>query len=147
MKTPNLIEKAFFLKKTPLFSGLDLDALLAIADKASVSLFQAGDPVFTFGQGGATLYVIVHGKVQVLEAGGATLGVLTVGSYFGDESVFGLGIRGYGASCLSRAMLLSVARTHLHSIVSEYPSVAFRLLEQYATAVSPADRYPIREEV
>ena len=60
-------------------------------------------------------------------------GELSVGDYFGDESLFNEQARGYIAICKSDALFLTLSRSHLLSIISECPSVAVSLLQSYAS--------------
>ena len=56
----NLIDRAFLLKKTPIFQSLDMDLLLAVSDKTEVMIFKPESTIFSLGQQGYTLYVIME---------------------------------------------------------------------------------------
>ena len=141
MSELTLIDRAFLLKKTALFRGLDLDTLLIIADKAGISDLRAGEPVFQLGMEGAHLYVVVHGSVAILDPNDEVLCTLGPSHFFGDESVFSESVRPYGAKCESPVRLLSIVRSHLLAIIYECPSVALQLLREYARVLSPERRY------
>jgi len=128
----SLIEKAFFLKKLRLFNELDLEILLAIAEKLHEDDYDANEKVFTSGQVANRIYLIVQGKVQILDERMKPLVELHPGDYFGDESIFNEQPRGYAAICKTDTLFLTLSRSHLLSTISECPSVAVSLLQSYS---------------
>lgn len=128
----SLIEKAFFLKKMRLFSDLDLEILLAIAEKLHEDVYERDEKVFTSGQVANRIYLIVSGTVQILDEPKKLLAELNPGDYFGDESLFNEQPRSYAATCKTDTLFLTLSRSHLLSIISECPSVAVTLLQSYS---------------
>lgn len=128
----SLIEKAFFLKKTRLFSDLDLEILLAIAEKLHEDEYDQEEKVFTPGQVANRIYLIASGTVQIINNERRALCELTTGDYFGDESLFNELPRGYTAICKTDTLFLTLSRSHLLSVISECPSVAVTLLQAYS---------------
>ncbi len=125
----NLIEKAFFLKKTVLFEGLDLDLLLTVADQVEIEQFTPGQKIFETGQSANNLYLLVSGAVRIENETQHYL--LKEGEYFGDESLFYAKPRSYKAVSLDRVTLLQLSRSHVLTILAECPSVALALLRGY----------------
>lgn len=128
----SLIERAFFLKKTRLFSNLDLEILLAIGEKLHEDDYDKDEKVFTPGQVANRIYILASGSVQIYGPGGNLIKELTMGDYFGDESIFNDQPRGYTATCSSDTLFFTLSRSHLLSIISECPSVAVTLLQSYS---------------
>lgn len=128
----SLIEKAFFLKKIRLFNELELELLLAIAEKLHEDDYDADEKIFSIGQVANRIYLIVEGQVEILDEKSKGLTKLKSGHYFGDESLFNEQPRAYSAICKTDSVLLSLSRSHLLSIISECPSVAVSLLQAYA---------------
>ena len=128
----SLIEKAFFLKRVRLFSELDLELLLAIAEKIHEDDYDAGEKIFSSGQVANRIYLIAKGTVQILDEWMKPRAELGVGDYFGDESLFNDQPRTYTAVCKTDALFLTLSRSHLLSILSECPSVAVALLQSYS---------------
>lgn len=128
----SLIEKAFFLKKLRLFSELDLEILLAIAEKLHEDDYDKEEKVFTPGQVANRIYFIAEGSVQIFDEHRKLLSELNAGDYFGDESLFNEQPRGYAAICKTDTLFLTLSRSHLLSIISECPSVAVTLLQSYS---------------
>jgi CRP/FNR family cyclic AMP-dependent transcriptional regulator len=143
MKKLTLIDKAFLLKKTPLFGTLDLDLLLPIADKLITTNFDAGDHIFHVQDEASRMYLIVHGSVEIRDPSGKTLATLSSDNFFGDESIFNEKPRGYEVISKTDSQLLSLSRTNLLTIISEYPSVAVGFLQVYASSVVFRPRTPV----
>ena len=127
----SLIEKAFFLKKSKLFSHLDLEILLAISEKLYEDEYDKNEVVFSPGQVANRVYILYSGSVNISKEG-TFLKRLTVGDFFGDESLFNDQSRGYNAVCLEDTLFLTLSRSHLLSIITECPSVAVTLLQYYS---------------
>ena len=134
MKPFSLIEKAFFLKKLRLFAELDFELLLSLAEKLQDDDYDPGEKIFASGQVANRIYLIAQGTVQILDDRLKEVTELTVGDFFGDESLFNEAPRSYGAVAKTDALLLTLSRSHLLSIISECPSVAVALIQAYATA-------------
>ncbi len=128
----SLIEKAFFLKKVRLFNELELELLLAIAEKLHEDDYDAKEKVFDAGQVANRIYFVAVGTVEIFDEKGKPLFEVLKENYFGDEALFNEKPRGYSAICKTDAVLLSLSRSHLLSIISECPSVAVSLLQTYS---------------
>jgi CRP-like cAMP-binding protein len=128
----SLIEKAFFLKKVRLFSELDLELLLAVAEKLHEDDYDAGEKIFASGQVANRIYLIAEGVVQILDERMRPYAELGASDYFGDESLFNDHPRAYAAICKTDALFLTLSRSHLLGVLSECPSVAVALLQAYS---------------
>src|SRR5437870_2693731 len=95
----SLVEKAFFLKKTSLFSELELELLLAIAEKLHEDDYDQGEKVFSSKQVANRIYFIMEGAVQIFDEKNKILAELHSGGYFGDEALFNEEPRSYTALC------------------------------------------------
>lgn len=132
MKKLSLIEKAFFLKRTILFNDLDLDLLIAIADKMHQDLYEKNEKVFELNQIANKMYFIAKGSVNVIDENNNAIKTLYKNDFFGDESLFNEKPRGYSVYCSEDSLLISFNKTNFHTIISECPSVAISLLNSYA---------------
>lgn len=136
MKRISLIDKAFILKRTPLFAMLDLDLLLSVGDKLGIAEYNKSDVVFKVNEEAHRMYFIVKGKVQISDKKGQVVANLEAEDFFGDEALFNDKPRGYSALCMEESTLLTLSRTNLLTIISECPSVAVGLLQVYSSPVS-----------
>lgn len=132
MKELTLIEKAFCLKNISIFKDLDLDLLLAIADKMHQDIYDKNEKVFEINQIGKNIYFIEEGAVQILDENNNEIKTLQQNDFFGDESLFSDQPRAYGVTCSEDTLLLSLSKTNFYGIISECPTVAISLLNAYS---------------
>lgn len=123
MKKIGLIDKAFLLKRTPLFSNVELDLILAAADKLGLSDWDPNETIFNVGDEATRMYFIAKGEVL---SDGKTL---RSPAFFGDEALFNERPRAYKAVSLTDTLLLTLSKTNLLTIISECPQVAVGLLQ------------------
>ena len=145
MKRLNLIDKAFLLKRTSIFGTLDLDLLLAIADKLEAVEFDAGEVIFPIGQEAHRMYLIARGSVVIQDGHHRPLAQLATADIFGDESLFNEKPRAYEAISETDTLLMTLSRSYLSSIFSEYPSVALSFLQEYASSATFRPRRKVGE--
>jgi CRP/FNR family transcriptional regulator, cyclic AMP receptor protein len=135
MKELSLIEKAFFLKNTLLFNDLDLDLLIAIADKMHQDIYEKDEKVFEINQIANRMYFIASGSVKIFDEKANIIKYLNANDFFGDESLFNEKPRTYNVSCLEDTLFLSINKTNLLNIISECPSVSIALLNTYSQSI------------
>lgn len=136
MKRLTLIDKAFLLKRTPLFAALDLDLLLGIADKLNPVIYDPGDFVFLSNEEANRMYFIVKGQVDIRTPQSLPIHTFQGNGFFGEESLFNNKPRAYEAFCPIETHLLTLSRTNLYTILSECPSVAIGFLQVYTSAMT-----------
>ena len=135
MKKLSLIEIAFFLKNTSLFEDLELDLVIAIADKMHQDLYDKKEIIFEKDQIASKMYFIAKGSVNILDEKKNIIKTLKKNDFLGDESVFNNKPRAYCAICSEDSLILSLNKTNLHTIIMECPSVAISLLTTYSQSV------------
>lgn len=131
----NLIDRAFLLKKTPIFQSLDMDLLLAVSDKTEVMIFKPESTIFSLGQQGYTLYVIMEGCVKITKSNLSQEIILKSQDCFGEESVFSNKTREYTASATTQVRTLVLNKSQILNIIEECPSVALSFLELYSKQI------------
>ena len=136
----HLIDKAFLLKKTNLFSSLDLDLLLIISDNMERVNYKKMQKIFQVGQEAHRIYLIVEGVVTIQNKSGGVVAQLYDGEFFGDESIFNNRPRSYIATSTTSSTLLAISRAHMLGIIEERPSVAVALLEMYSKGIDFRER-------
>lgn len=135
MRSLSLIDKAFLLKKCRLFSELDLDLLLAIADKLGIAHYEKGKRIFEINEEAHRMYLIVEGEVEIRDAQCKVLSSLQSEDFFGEESLFNDKPRAYDAISRTQTLMLTLSQTNLLTIISECPAVAVGLLSVYASNI------------
>lgn len=131
MKKLGLIDKAFILKRTPLFQTLDLDLILTCADKLGVSTFQKDEIIFEIGEEAHRMFIVAKGSVRLENEKGQKSIVKGI-EFFGDESLFSDKARTYRAVADDTAILLTLSKTNLFTMISECPSIGVGFLQVYA---------------
>lgn len=132
MKQLNLVEKAFFLKKTALFCNLDLDLLIAIADKMNQDIYDPKETVFEYDQRASRMYLIVSGCIGLYDENQNLLAKLKEEEFFGDEALFNDTPRTYSAICETKTLFLTLSKPNLMNVISECPQIAISLMQFYA---------------
>lgn len=147
MKKLTLIDKAFLLKRTPIFNALDLDLLLTIADKLGAVVFKAGDYVFSFDEEANRMYFVIRGQVEIHSLSNQTIDRLSEGDFFGEESLFNNKPRAYAAFTPIETYVLTLSRTNLYTIISECPLVAVGFLQVYTSVIDYCAIKPLEKNL
>lgn len=144
MKSYTLIEKAFLLKKIPIFAALELDHLLPIADKLTPGAVDAEQIIFDFDEPAYSMYLIVNGIVIVDNGLEGPLYRISKEDFFGEEAAISGLPRAYRAKSESHVEFFTLSRSNLLTIMREYPSIAIALLETFSATIPfrPRGLYP-----
>lgn len=116
------------LRRTALFGSAAEDQLAAVAGASRLRAFRRGQVVFTMGDPGDSLIVVLAGRVKVVvrsaDGGELTLTIIGAGGTLGELSVADGGPRSADAETLDESRLLLVPRDAVLDICSRVPSVA-----------------------
>jgi CRP-like cAMP-binding protein len=118
------------LEATPLFAELPPDALGKAVEKVQLTELEPGQLLFTQGEPGDRLYVVVEGEVGVIFEGPPrrVLGVLGEGSFFGEIALVTEEPRSATIEGRQPTTLLWLDRRAVWELVAEYPAVLEVLL-------------------
>lgn len=130
-----LIEKAFFLKKTPMFSSLELDLLFPISDKLSLIEIDDNEIIFDVGENAYSIYLIAKGEVTVYGSDKKEICILKQGELFGEESIFSGSPRAYKTYSRTKVQLLNLSQSDLLALIHEYPNIATGFIEMYTKVI------------
>jgi CRP/FNR family transcriptional regulator, cyclic AMP receptor protein len=124
------------LKETPLFEALsDEDASALRAGISNVHL-DRGERLFSEGDAGDKLYIILEGKIKLTKAAPDgrenLLSVHGLGEMFGELSLFDPIPRTSSATAVTSARLAGLAHDDLRTWLSSRPEVAMHLLQALA---------------
>ena len=124
------------LHKSPLFSALDDEAALSLQKSMVPASVKKGKILFTEGDPGDRLYVILSGKIKLSHASGdgreSLLAVLGSGEMFGELSLFDPGPRTSTAIAITDAEVLGLGHSDLLPWLTDRPEVAQSLLQSLA---------------
>ncbi|MEJ0000116.1 MAG: family 2B encapsulin nanocompartment shell protein [Verrucomicrobiota bacterium] len=112
-KKVNIVPES--LRGIPLFSGLDIEALRAVAAEFATEQHDLGKVIAKEGDTGKKLYVVARGKLALTVVGphGTDLrqGLLGEGNYYGDDALLGDGPKLPAIRTLTPATLLTLDRS------------------------------------
>ncbi|GAA3738584.1 Crp/Fnr family transcriptional regulator [Salinactinospora qingdaonensis] len=125
------------LSKAPLFEALDDDAAAALRNSISEVRLGRGQTLFSEGDAGDRLYVILNGKVKLTRTAADgrenLLSVLGPTEMFGELSLFDPRPRTASAIAVTDVLLAGLGHDDLRPFISSQPEVAIQLLRALAT--------------
>jgi CRP/FNR family cyclic AMP-dependent transcriptional regulator len=120
------------LARVPLFEGLTQIQLKKLADLAETETVRRGVYVFREGEPGASMYVVLEGRVrisrQVPGMGEEALAILGPGAAFGEMAVVEEEARSADAIAHEEAMLLRFGRDRLDQLLFTDKELAYAVL-------------------
>ena len=124
------------LARAGLFQGVAEEAREALASALQYGDYTRGETVFTEGEQGDTLYIVLSGKVKVgrraADGRENMLSVMGPSDMFGELSLFDPGPRTATATVLTDARLASLAHASLRPWIKDRPEIAEQLLRVLA---------------
>ena len=121
------VQKILFLKNVPLFSSMPPSDLSHLAKIAEEMIFQTGETIITQGEHGESLYLIVNGKVTVLQ-NGKQVAELSDAHFFGEMSILDGEPRSASVQALTDCLLLCISKDDFYTILSRYPEVSLHII-------------------
>ncbi len=120
------------LARVPLFDGLSREALALIAAVAKEESQPRGARLFSYGEVGQKLYVIVDGKVrisrEVAGMGEEALAVLGAGEVFGEMALLDETPRSADATAHESCRLLVISKEAFDDLLFLHKDLAFEVL-------------------
>lgn len=124
------------VRRAPLFTALDDAAAASLRASMETIRLPKGSTLFSEGDPGDHLYVIVEGKLKLGTSSGDgrenLLSILGPGEMFGELSLFDAGPRTSTATAVTDVRLLSLGHDKVIPWVTQHPQVALDLLERLA---------------
>ncbi len=126
------MQKAYVLKKTPIFSGLDDNELASLAGIALERSFETEE--FVFWEDGAPewFYAIAEGRVKVIKHSTSGKDLIVAffnpGEVFGEVAVFENKPYPASAQVVEKAKLIGFKRDDFLGFLSIHPQVAMKII-------------------
>jgi len=137
-----LTDILLFLKRIPLYSSMPLEQLHTIAVHLTERDVLAGGVIFREGEFSHELYLIVAGKVEIVQqraSGPLTLVTLAVGDFFGDIALVGDRPRSASAVAVEPTVLLTLSPEHFRQIVLGDPAMSFEIFRALSARIRRFD--------
>lgn len=121
------VERLLFVRGVPIFQELRDDFVVRLASVMDELSFPAQHTIFTQGQEGRSLYIVVSGKVRV-HLGDRDLAQLEKGACFGEMSLFDAEPRSASVTTLATCECLMLTQLQLYDAIDETPGIAVNII-------------------
>lgn len=121
------VERLLFVRAVPIFQELRDDFLVRLASAMDELSFPADHTIFTQGQEGRSLYIVVKGLVRV-HIGDRELAQLKEGACFGEMSLFDAEPRSASVTTIEPCDCLMLTQLQLYDAIDETPGVAINII-------------------
>ncbi len=132
-----LSQKLEVLKGMQLFRYLSYKELVRMLNISNTFKYAAGSSIFTEGQAGENMFVILQGTVR-LHRGDMLVANMVKGQHFGEMSLVDRSTRSLTATAEETCQLISIERRDFYTIIKKEPSMAVKLLWSFVQVL--ADR-------
>lgn len=121
------VDRLLFVRQVPIFKELRDDFLVRLASVMSELSFPANHTIFTEGQEGRSLYIVVSGTVRV-HIGTRELAQLREGTCFGEMSLFDAEPRSASVTTIEPCDCLVLTQQQLYEAIDETPGIAVNII-------------------
>jgi CRP/FNR family transcriptional regulator, cyclic AMP receptor protein len=121
------VDRLLFVRGVPIFQELRDDFLVRLASVMEELSFPAKHSIFTQGQEGRSLYIVVSGQVRV-HIGNQELAQLGPGTCFGEMSLFDAEPRSASVTSLAPSECLVLTQQQLYEAIEETPGIAVNII-------------------
>jgi CRP/FNR family transcriptional regulator, cyclic AMP receptor protein len=124
------------LARSGIFGRVEADARSALTEQLESVDFPSGHTVYTEGDPGDCMYIIISGKVKIgrlsRNGGENLLAVMGPSELFGEMSTFDPGPRTSRAITITEVRAVSISRDTLRTLMFDTPAIAEQLLRMLA---------------
>lgn len=120
-------ERLLFIREVPIFKELRDEFLVRLASVMDELAFPTSHTIFTKGQEGRSLYILVSGKVRV-HIDDQELVQLDQGACFGEMSLFDAEPRSASVTTLAPSECLVLTQQQLYEAIEETPGIAVNII-------------------
>ncbi|MFM7448964.1 MAG: Crp/Fnr family transcriptional regulator [Leptolyngbyaceae cyanobacterium] len=121
------VDRLLFVRGVPIFRELRDDFLVRLASVMEEVEFPPNHTIFTEGQDGRSLYIVVSGRVRVHLAN-QEIAQLDQGACFGEMSLFDAEPRSASITTLERSDCLILTQQQLYEAIDETPGIAINIV-------------------
>ena len=118
-----VLEKIHFLRRVSLFKGFSITDMIIMAQIAKEVSFEEGHILFKVGDPGDALYLMLEGKVDILNENEKLLVSVMPPDCFGEIAVLDKKGRSATAKCAEECRMLMITSADFQEILEEYPAL------------------------
>ncbi|MCM0591946.1 MAG: cyclic nucleotide-binding domain-containing protein [Gloeotrichia echinulata IR180] len=134
------VDRLLFVRRVPIFKELRDDFIVRLTSVMDELSFPANYTIFTQGEQGQSLYIVVSGKVKV-HIGEKKLAEVEQGQYFGEMAVFDTQPRSASATTLEPCECLELTQEQLYDAIEETPEIAVNIIRQLSRLIRRLNEY------
>jgi ATP/ADP translocase/HEAT repeat protein len=132
------VEKLLALRAAPVFSKLRGEDLAVLARVAEIEVFEPGQPIFSEGEMGDALFVVVRGAVEIRQKG-RKLATLGKGEAFGEMAVLDAQPRSATAVAAERTEALRIGSDAFYDSLHEQVEIAEGIIRTLSARLREAN--------
>lgn len=121
------VDRLLFVRAVPIFTELRDDFLVRLASIMDELSFPSKHRIFTEGEEGRSLYIVVSGQVRV-HLRSQELATLEKGTCFGEMSLFDAEPRSASVTTLNPCDCLVLTQQQLYEAIDETPDIAVNII-------------------
>jgi CRP/FNR family transcriptional regulator, cyclic AMP receptor protein len=121
------VDRLLFVRQVSLFKELRDDFLVRLASVMEELSYPANHTIFTQGQEGRSLYIVVSGQVRV-HTGEREITQLRENACFGEMSLFDAEPRSASVSTVMPSKCLMLTQQQLYEAIEETPGIALNII-------------------
>lgn len=133
------VDRLLFVRGVPIFKELRDDFLVRLASVMDELSFPMHHTIFTQGQEGRSLYIVVSGRVRV-HIGDQELAQLEQGACFGEMSLFDAEPRSASVTTLEPCECLMLTQQQLYDAIEETPGIAVNIIRLLSRRIREFNR-------
>ena len=139
----SIIDRIIFLKEVPFFADMSVDQLKILANVCEEKLYEKDSRIFSNGDSGGVLYVVVNGRVGIeaeKRVGSfARIGDVEAYSYFGEANFFDNSQRSTNAVAIVDTLTLQLHRDPLIALARQNPELSLKLINTLSQRLRDAN--------
>ncbi|MGL5083382.1 MAG: Crp/Fnr family transcriptional regulator [Microcoleaceae cyanobacterium] len=128
------VERLLFVRDVSIFQELRDDFLVRLTSVMDELSYPTSHTIFTEGQEGRSLYVVVSGQVKV-HAGGREIAQMGQKACFGEMSLFDAQPRSASVTTLESCSCLMLTQMQLYDAIEETPGIAINIIRMLSRRV------------
>lgn len=133
------VDRLLFVRGVPIFKELRDDFLVRLASVMDELSFPAKHTIFTEGQEGRSLYIVVSGQVRV-HLVNRDLAQLEQGACFGEMSLFDAEPRSASVTTVEPCECLVLTQQQLYDAIDETPGIAINIIRLLSRRIRELNR-------
>jgi HEAT repeat protein/ATP/ADP translocase len=142
-KRLSLTDMMLFLKRIPLYSSMTLEQLRTITEHLTERPITSGEVIFHQGDESYELYLIVAGKVEIVQERGGerhTIATSAAGDFFGEMAIFENRPRSATIVAVEEGLLLVLSPERFRHIILQEPAISFEIFRELSSRLRRLDQ-------